>query len=94
VELIESLASCIRAKADLVKLYLLNSPNSRQLTSSISRVFSDRALFLELVVWIRSGEEMVKVSPGGVVLESRFYSTEIELIKNYLPRCRFSSFLE
>jgi hypothetical protein len=33
VEAIDSLASCIRAKADLVKLHLLNSPNSRQLTS-------------------------------------------------------------
>jgi hypothetical protein len=37
---------------------------------------------------------MVKVSPGGVVLESRFYIyLNVDLFKNFLPRCRFSSFL-
>jgi hypothetical protein len=37
---------------------------------------------------------MVSVSPGGVVLESRLYTREVELFKNYLPRCRFNSFLK
>jgi hypothetical protein len=91
---IESLASHIRERRDLVSLHLQISQSARLLVSYISRVFADRALFLELVVLIQSGEEMVKVSPRGVVLESRFYSTEFELLKNYLPRCRLSSLLE
>jgi hypothetical protein len=91
---IESLTSCARANNNIVTLHLLNSSTSRQLASSVSRAFSDRTLYLRLVVWKQSGEEMVSVSPGGVVLESRVYTSEVKLIKNYLPQCRFSSFLE
>jgi hypothetical protein len=90
----ESLVSCIRENRDLVTLHLVNSSETMQLASSISRVFFDRALYLRLVVWNRTGEEVLEVSHGGVVLESRAYSTEIELIKNYLPQFRSSHFLE
>jgi hypothetical protein len=57
-----ALASRIREKRDLVSLHLQNSPSTRLLASSISRVFTDRALYLRLVVWNRSGEDMVNIS--------------------------------
>jgi hypothetical protein len=37
---------------------------------------------------------MVNISQRGVVLESRDYTSGDEPVKNYLARCRLSSFLE
>jgi hypothetical protein len=89
-----ALASGIREKRDLVSIHLQNSPSTRILASSISQVFANRALYLRLVVWNLYGEEMMNISRRGVVLESRVYTSGVELFKNYLPRCRSRSFLE